>query len=254
LRAELTPARRATSSMARLPGLSASRIASALPVSIGSLRCLQMSLSARLLENYATLREPPELGWRCGGCCQGARPPQLRRRFGASTPARAAAQLVSDRGEESLMQVLAWDDASVHPGCPRSRSAAGRRRSRTPATPGSKWATWRVPASEATAALGRPQQAPPVAATGPRPVGSTTRVGALPGSLAALMRRHFTREISRLDTPAAGARWPAARGRLKPRAAGPAAEADAAASFGERASFVRTATVTPALGRCRWLA
>jgi hypothetical protein len=37
------------SSMVRLSGLSASRIPSALPLSIGSLRCLQMSLSARLL-------------------------------------------------------------------------------------------------------------------------------------------------------------------------------------------------------------
>jgi hypothetical protein len=34
---------------------------------------LQMSVSARLLANYATLREPPELGWRCGGMLPGGR-------------------------------------------------------------------------------------------------------------------------------------------------------------------------------------
>jgi hypothetical protein len=111
--------------MVRLPGLSASRITSALPVSVGSLRCTQMSVSARLLANYATLREPPELGWRCGGMLPGARPPQLRRRFSASTPDRAAAQLVSDRGEESLTLAagLVWPERS--PGCPRTGCAAG---------------------------------------------------------------------------------------------------------------------------------
>jgi hypothetical protein len=44
----LTPARRATSSMVRLPGLLASRIASVPPCSVALLRCLRMSMSARL--------------------------------------------------------------------------------------------------------------------------------------------------------------------------------------------------------------
>jgi hypothetical protein len=112
------------------------------------------------------------------GMLPGARPPQLRRRLGASTPDRAAAQLVSDRGEESLVAAagLVWPERS--PGCPTIRCAAGRKRSRTRPMPA---ATGRLGPSQSST---RPQpqaysvKEPEVAATGPRPVGSTTRVGA----------------------------------------------------------------------------
>jgi hypothetical protein len=93
-----------------------------------------------------------------GDAAGGPRPPQLRRRLGASMPDRAAAQLVSNGGEESLILAagLGWPERS--PGCPPIRWAAGRQRPRTRPMP---------------AAAGRLD--PSQSSTRPRPKAHSTR-------------------------------------------------------------------------------
>jgi hypothetical protein len=181
------------SSMVRPPGLSASRMASVLPASVGSLRCLQMSVSACLLANlrYAERASRAGVALR-GDAAGGPRPPQLRRRFGASAPDVPQRSWQLTGGEESLTVAagLGWPEGSTS--CPRIR---------WPSTVLHTGDAWRqpgdltIPVFDATAAAGHAASKPECRRSRtPRLLGSTTRVGARSGSLAALTLRQLTHE------------------------------------------------------------